>query len=139
MSSDGQPKTAFVFAGGGSFGAIQVGMLHALAAHGIVADMAFGSSVGAVNAAYYAGDAYYRDEPSFTSNYTHTAVPNSMFGDCVDPNNDSHVAARSYHPGGINAVFCDGSVRFFKDSINPTTWFSLGTRAAGDIVSADAY
>jgi NTE family protein len=56
MSSDGQPKTAFVFAGGGSFGAIQVGMLHALAAHGIVADMAFGSSVGAVNAAYYAGD-----------------------------------------------------------------------------------
>lgn len=56
MSSDGQPKTAFVFAGGGSFGAIQVGMLHALAAHSIVADMAFGSSVGAVNAAYYAGD-----------------------------------------------------------------------------------
>ena len=50
------PKTAFVFAGGGSFGAIQVGMLHALAAHGIVADMVFGSSVGAVNAAYYAGD-----------------------------------------------------------------------------------
>jgi NTE family protein len=50
------PKTAFVFAGGGSFGAIQVGMLHALAAHGVVADMTFGSSVGAVNAAYYAGD-----------------------------------------------------------------------------------
>jgi NTE family protein len=50
-----QPKTAFVFAGGGSFGAIQVGMLHALASRGIVADMVFGSSVGAVNAAYYAG------------------------------------------------------------------------------------
>jgi NTE family protein len=49
------PKTAFVFAGGGSFGAIQVGMLHALASHGIVADMVFGSSVGALNAAYYAG------------------------------------------------------------------------------------
>jgi NTE family protein len=49
-------KTAFVFAGGGSFGAIQVGMLHSLASHGIVADMVFGSSVGAVNAAYYAGD-----------------------------------------------------------------------------------
>ena len=28
-------KTALVFAGGGSFGAIQVGMLHSLAAHGI--------------------------------------------------------------------------------------------------------
>ena len=50
-----QPKTAFVFAGGGSFGAIQVGMLHALAAHGIAADMVFGSSVGALNCAYYAG------------------------------------------------------------------------------------
>src|SRR6187401_2392750 len=56
MPGTGQPKTAFVFAGGGSFGAIQVGMLHALATHGIVADMAFGSSVGAINAAYYAGD-----------------------------------------------------------------------------------
>ena len=56
MTGTGQPKTAFVFAGGGSFGAIQVGMLHALAAHGIVADIACGSSVGAVNAAYYAGN-----------------------------------------------------------------------------------
>ena len=55
MSSDVQAKTAFVFAGGGSFGAIQVGMLHALAARGVVADMVFGSSVGAINAAYYAG------------------------------------------------------------------------------------
>jgi len=50
-----QPKTAFVFAGGGSFGAIQVGMLHALAAHGVAADVVFGSSVGALNGAYYAG------------------------------------------------------------------------------------
>src|SRR3954447_15028268 len=56
MPDSGQPKTAFVFAGGGSFGAIQVGMLHSLAAHGIVGDMAFGSSVGAINAAYYAGN-----------------------------------------------------------------------------------
>ena len=49
-------KTAFVFAGGGSFGAIQVGMLHSLAAHGISADMVVGSSVGALNGAFYAGD-----------------------------------------------------------------------------------
>jgi NTE family protein len=54
-AGEGQPKTAFVFAGGGSFGAIQVGMLHALASHGITADMVFGSSVGALNGAYYAG------------------------------------------------------------------------------------
>ncbi|MBR0753117.1 patatin-like phospholipase family protein [Bradyrhizobium jicamae] len=50
------PKTAFVFAGGGSFGAIQVGMLQSLAAHGITADMVVGSSVGALNGAFYAGD-----------------------------------------------------------------------------------
>ena len=49
-------KTAFVFAGGGSFGAIQVGMMQSLAAHGISADMVVGSSVGALNGAYYAGD-----------------------------------------------------------------------------------
>jgi len=52
----GQAKTAFVFAGGGSFGAIQVGMLQSLAAHGITADMVVGSSVGALNGAFYAGD-----------------------------------------------------------------------------------
>ena len=45
-----------MFAGGGSFGAIQVGMMHSLAAHGICADMVVGSSVGALNGAYYAGD-----------------------------------------------------------------------------------
>jgi NTE family protein len=50
------PRTAFVLAGGGSFGAIQVGMLHALAARGVEADMVVGSSVGAMNGAYYAGD-----------------------------------------------------------------------------------
>ena len=49
-------KTAFVFAGGGSFGAIQVGMLQSLAAHGIAADMVVGSSVGALNGAFYASD-----------------------------------------------------------------------------------
>jgi NTE family protein len=52
----GPAKTAFVFAGGGSFGAIQVGMMHSLAAHGVSADMVVGSSVGALNGAYYAGD-----------------------------------------------------------------------------------
>lgn len=49
-------KTAFVFAGGGSLGAVQVGMLQALVAHGVVADFVVGSSVGALNGAFYAGD-----------------------------------------------------------------------------------
>jgi NTE family protein len=50
------PKTAFVFAGGGSFGAVQVGMLQALVAHGVKADLVVGSSVGAINGAYFAGE-----------------------------------------------------------------------------------
>jgi NTE family protein len=48
--------TAFVFAAGGSLGAVEVGMLRALAAAGVVADFVVGSSVGAINAACYAAD-----------------------------------------------------------------------------------
>lgn len=55
-TASAEPKTAFVFAGGGSFGAVQVGMLDALARRGIHADMVVGSSVGALNGAYYAGN-----------------------------------------------------------------------------------
>jgi NTE family protein len=46
---------AFVLAGGGSLGAVEVGMLKALVAHGLAADLVVGASVGAINAAYYAG------------------------------------------------------------------------------------
>jgi NTE family protein len=46
--------TAFVLAGGGSLGAVQVGMLKALTAKGIVPDLVVGASVGAINAAYFA-------------------------------------------------------------------------------------
>ena len=47
-------RTAFVFAGGGSLGAVQVGMLRELTRAGIKADFVVGSSVGAMNAAYFA-------------------------------------------------------------------------------------
>lgn len=46
--------TAFVLWGGGSLGAAQVGMLRALTAHGVQADVLVGASVGALNAAYFA-------------------------------------------------------------------------------------
>ena len=48
-------KTAFVLAGGGSLGSVRVGMLLALEANGIKPDLIVGSSVGAINGAYYAG------------------------------------------------------------------------------------
>jgi len=55
MSNGTAGKTAFVFAGGGSFGAIQVGMLRELVAHGVKPDFVVGSSVGSLNGAYFAG------------------------------------------------------------------------------------
>jgi NTE family protein len=47
--------TAFVLSGGGSLGAVQVGMLQALARHGIEPDLLVGTSAGAMNAAWVAG------------------------------------------------------------------------------------
>lgn len=46
---------AFVLSGGGSLGAVQVGMLQALGARGVRPDLLVGTSVGAVNAAWVAG------------------------------------------------------------------------------------
>ncbi|HEX4217414.1 MAG TPA: patatin-like phospholipase family protein [Acidimicrobiales bacterium] len=48
-------KTAFVLAGGGNLGATQVGMLQALLESGIAPDVIVGSSVGALNGAFLAG------------------------------------------------------------------------------------
>jgi prepilin-type N-terminal cleavage/methylation domain-containing protein/prepilin-type processing-associated H-X9-DG protein len=49
------------------------------------------------------------------------------------------IGAASNHPGGVNALFADGSVRFVKDSINRMTWWALGTKANGEVISSDAY
>ena len=48
------------------------------------------------------------------------------------------VTSRSYHPGGVNALFGDGSVKFIKNSINWRIWRSVGTIAGGEVISADA-
>jgi prepilin-type processing-associated H-X9-DG protein/prepilin-type N-terminal cleavage/methylation domain-containing protein len=45
----------------------------------------------------------------------------------------------SYHPGGANVAFADGSVRFVKSSTSwPTIW-ALGSRAGGEVLSSDSY
>jgi prepilin-type N-terminal cleavage/methylation domain-containing protein/prepilin-type processing-associated H-X9-DG protein len=49
------------------------------------------------------------------------------------------VTSRSYHPGGVNVLRADGSVRFVKDSINGQAWRGLGTVSGGEVISADAY
>lgn len=42
----------------------------------------------------------------------------------------------SLHPGGSNFLFCDGSVRFTKQSINAKTFSSLSTVKGGEVVSS---
>jgi prepilin-type N-terminal cleavage/methylation domain-containing protein/prepilin-type processing-associated H-X9-DG protein len=49
------------------------------------------------------------------------------------------ITARSYHPGGVNALMADGSVRFVKEGISGPTWRALGTIAGGEVVSGDQY
>ena len=49
------PRTAFVLTGGGSLGAVQVGMMRALLERDMRPDLLIGASAGALNAAYVAG------------------------------------------------------------------------------------
>ncbi|QEH38806.1 putative major pilin subunit [Aquisphaera giovannonii] len=51
----------------------------------------------------------------------------------------SFVNASSNHPGGSNFAFADGSVRLIKDSVSMQVYESLGTRAGGEVISADSY
>jgi prepilin-type processing-associated H-X9-DG protein len=45
----------------------------------------------------------------------------------------------SFHPGGSNALFADGSVHFLKDTLSVQIVAALVTRAGGEIVSGDSY
>jgi len=47
--------------------------------------------------------------------------------------------AGSYHPGGVNALFADGSVKLLKNTVATNVYWGLGTRAGGEVISADSY
>ncbi len=76
--------------------------------------------------------------------YHHISPPNSKSCKGTDRsfadgwNAGWSIAASSFHPGGVNVAFMDGSVKFVKSTINRDTWRAIGTKAGGEIVSADA-
>jgi prepilin-type N-terminal cleavage/methylation domain-containing protein/prepilin-type processing-associated H-X9-DG protein len=61
------------------------------------------------------------------------------FGDPGNAAFRDYAGSRSQHPGGVNALLGDGSVRFVKDTISPIVWVALHSIAGGEVVGADTY
>jgi prepilin-type processing-associated H-X9-DG protein len=79
-----------------------------------------------------------------TTFYTHTLPPNwnrkvpggNQQYNCGDTTiSHFHVAASSYHSGGVNLGMADGSVRFVRDAINFTAWQAMGTMNGGEVIN----
>ncbi|GAC1473471.1 MAG: DUF1559 domain-containing protein [Isosphaeraceae bacterium] len=84
--------------------------------------------------------------PAF-SMFNTILVPNDpSIGGCRDGGNPNYwpdssfvVGASSNHAGGVNTLMADGSVKFVKSSVSMPTWWALGTRANGEVISSDSY
>jgi prepilin-type N-terminal cleavage/methylation domain-containing protein/prepilin-type processing-associated H-X9-DG protein len=86
---------------------------------------------------------------TYTSFTIGTALPQSRLlipdynacaaGPGLDGSNACKRTFASLHPGGMNSLFADGSVKFLKRSINLNTYLNLATIARGEIISSDAY
>jgi prepilin-type N-terminal cleavage/methylation domain-containing protein/prepilin-type processing-associated H-X9-DG protein len=76
----------------------------------------------------------------FGSHYNNSMTPNGP--NCsagYDNFSYEGATAQSRHPGGVNTAFGDGSVKFIKNTIAPNIWWALGTRAGGEVISADQF
>jgi prepilin-type processing-associated H-X9-DG protein len=81
------------------------------------------------------GSTWVTGQPANTR-YIHLMPPNTW--SCRSGLQIAHVAS-SHHPGGVNVLFCDGSVKFIKSSVGVQTWWALGSRAGGEVISSDQY
>jgi prepilin-type N-terminal cleavage/methylation domain-containing protein/prepilin-type processing-associated H-X9-DG protein len=74
--------------------------------------------------------------------YNHVMPPNTWScdygGDNADSDSDA-ISAGSRHSGGVNTLFCDGSVKFIKGTINTNTWWGISTMSGGEVIDANAY
>ena len=92
---------------------------------------------------YYTGQQYYR-ALAFLQTYSHTLPPNwnrkvtsgQQRYNCGNTSNLNrmHIAASSYHSGGVNVGMADGSVRFVTDGITFANWLAAGSRANGEVI-----
>ena len=69
--------------------------------------------------------------------YNHADAPNPAASDCTNATQQKgRMAARSRHTGGVEVLFCDGSVRFVPDGVDLGAWRALATRAGGEVMVA---
>ena len=76
--------------------------------------------------------------PPNSTQYSWSACRTDCGGGCDGASMD-YSNAGSYHPGGSNFLLADGSVKYLKGSIAMQTYWALGTRSGGEVVSADQY
>jgi prepilin-type N-terminal cleavage/methylation domain-containing protein/prepilin-type processing-associated H-X9-DG protein len=72
-----------------------------------------------------------------TTTYYQSSQPGTR--SCAFPPLRIMTTADSKHPGGVNLLMADGSVRYVKNSISQPTWSALGTRNGGEVISSDSY
>ena len=86
-----------------------------------------------------ANNAYSHVMPPNSNSCTGTQTPTSSISNPLWGGIGAAITATSNHPGGVNVGFCDGSVKFVKDSVDLQTWWAVGTRNGHEIISADSY
>jgi prepilin-type N-terminal cleavage/methylation domain-containing protein/prepilin-type processing-associated H-X9-DG protein len=81
------------------------------------------------------GGSWLNGGPDGALSYQHVSAPNTR--GCMYPPTRVMVTASSAHPGGVNVLLCDGSVRFVQQTINLATWRAIGSRDGGEVFSWD--